>query len=39
VALKIVIANSCSVDLKILLTREKGDRKRTVVKIILFDMG
>ncbi len=39
VAVKIVIANSCSVDLKIVLTREKGDRKRTTVKSILFDGG
>ncbi len=39
VALKIVIASSCSFDLKIALTKEKGDRKRTAVKSILFDMG
>jgi hypothetical protein len=37
VALKIVIASSCSVDLKMVLTREKGDRKKTAVKSILFD--
>ncbi len=39
VAVKIVIANRCSVDLKIVLTREKGERKRTAVKSILIYEG
>ncbi len=39
VAVNIVIASSCSFDLKIVLTKEKEDRTRTASKSLFFEGG